>query len=68
MEVYGNSYTLNQVLFPQNLQMLSIYEEPIQEAGTSNHQITDCQDGEKPFISPALACFLGEGGSSCRVP
>ena len=61
MEVYGNSYTLHQVLFPQNLQNLSIYKGPVQEADTSNHQITDCQDGQEPFSFPAPACFLGEG-------
>ena len=64
MEVYGNSYTLNQVLFPQNLQTLNIYKKPIPGAGTSNYKITDCQDGEELFFSLALVCFLGEGGSS----
>lgn len=58
MKVYENSYTLYQVLFPQSLQTLRIYKGPIQEAGISNHQIIDCQDGES---SPQLClAFLGK--------
>ena len=58
VEVYGNSCTLNQVLFPQDLQSLSIYKGPVQEAGTANHQITDCQDGAGTCFPSALAAFL----------
>lgn len=56
MEVYGSSYTLHQVLFPQSLQTLSIYKGPIQEAGISNHQITR-QRGS----SQLCLAFLGKG-------
>lgn len=53
--------TLNQVLFPQNLQMLSIYEEPIQEAGAPATGSRAAEAGRKHSSLQLWLVLLGKG-------